>query len=295
ERTGLAAGYRHIESAHGKAAADRWLNEQAQLAAPRAERFKAELSGPQRPEAQSAAPDTSAKRPAAPTESEHAVPAQDPRDPPDAIRKEAHAAEPTDEERLARRKQLRRNVDADADKLDRDYDPDQKPGHPSRIKRGFALLKYLDDPAFDEVAREFAYDPARLRAIARLLIAEPGDYDVVIDGLQDENGPIRDSAFFALYNGHLRSLIGAGISPDSKAMPSDDRRISAVLHLLGHDLSSFARGNLARNTDVNSGPLGQMLQAALEELGLPPEIAALAAIGGRGYPSTMRANKKPKG
>src|SRR6185295_15699917 len=116
------------------------------------------------------------------------------------------------EERAAARDALRAKVDADADKLDRDYDPDQKPGKPGRIKRAFALLKYVDDPAFDDLSRELDYDPARLRAIARLLSAKPGDYQALIEALQDENGPINDFAFFTLYTSHVRNLVGTGTS-----------------------------------------------------------------------------------
>lgn len=279
ERTRVAAEYLRIESRQGKAEADRWLDEAARVSGAYAQRFKAELAAPSRSQAPPAPVQTPSGQHRDPAERvdtasdspNTAMPAPPMAGDLTALRDAQAVAHET----------LRRNVEADADTLERDYDPDQKPGHPSRIKRAFALLKYADDPAFDDLARTYDYDPARLRAIARLLTAKPGDYAALVKDLQDENGPINDFAFVTLYRTLARDLIGTGASADGKPVPGEDRRISAVLYLLGHDLSSAARGQLARDSDVNSAPLGQMFQAVLEELGLPPEIAALAAIRGR--------------
>jgi hypothetical protein len=51
-------------------------------------------------------------------------------------------------------------------------------------------------------------------------------------------------------------------------MPSDDRRISAILYLLGHDLSGRVRGETANSRDINSDPFGQMVPPALAEAGI---------------------------
>jgi hypothetical protein len=195
ERTALATEYLRIESSQRKAAADAWLNREAQNAGPHAERFKAELSGPPG----SNAPPASVAAPAdrQPNQEERVEPAQAS---PDTAKPPALSNSPSPpDERAPARDSLRNKVDADANTLDRDYDPDQKPGQPSRIKRAFALLKYVDDPAFDDLARELDYDPARLRAIARLLTAQPGDYDQIMEGLyqglSDDDGRIKDMAF----------------------------------------------------------------------------------------------------
>ncbi|MBL8663556.1 MAG: hypothetical protein JNM29_12050, partial [Candidatus Odyssella sp.] len=276
ERTALAADYLRIESSQGKDAADAWLDDQAQWTGLHAERFKAELNAPP------AFPEAPAGR--LPDREGRVEPAQAS---PDAAKPPVPPTGQSpgrDSERAAARDALRNKIDAEADTLDRDYDPGQKPGQPSRIKRAFALLKLVDDPAFDELAREFHYDPARLRAVARLLGAKPGDYAALLAGLADENGPINDFAFFTLYAAHARDLIGTGAAPGGRPVPSEDRRISAVLHLLGHDLSSSVRGELARRQDVNSEPFPQIAPDLLAALGITSAAALWLRRGRRTKP-----------
>jgi hypothetical protein len=60
-------------------------------------------------------------------------------------------------------------------------------------------------------------------------------------------------------------LIGISARPGSKNDPSRDARISAVLDLLDHPLSSRVRGELADEVDVNS-PSGEWLRRGIEEI-----------------------------
>lgn len=167
--------------------------------------------------------------------------------------------EPTARQRLD---SLRTRIDAEADGLDGDYDPKQRPPRRSRIKRAFVLLKHVDDPAFDGLAREFGYDPVRLRAVARLSSAKPGDHRTLMEelyqGLADETGRVKDLGFWILYDAHAQGLIGTQERP-AHAAPSDDDRTATILQLLGHDLSSRVRGELTDDIDVNRPVMPQMV------------------------------------
>lgn len=150
---------------------------------------------------------------------------------------EQHARVPLHaEDRANDADELRAKAFPEGDALGREYDPRQKPGKPSAIKRAYALLRYLEHPGFAQVAEDLGFDARRLRIIGNLLTIGPEDADLIAEmalhASENKYGQAADLRFWFRFNSALRAVTDPKLAISRSAKDIADAKTGEVLLLL---------------------------------------------------------------